>query len=174
LVNRSDRYDAAVTGRLAAYLKRLKHAIPPDDRFSGDDPIEIMGFLRTFKDSADHNEVGEGAAARLIPYFLTGTSKESYRAQLDEVPPGMPAYPYLIQYLLETYAFDDELSKAYMAVSTTKRRVKVNAPSANASIVSLSKPGMSSRSETSNHLRGRSPSVCAVGLAHAPHAIYVV
>jgi hypothetical protein len=67
LVNRSNRCDAAVTGRLSAYLKRLKHAIPPDDRFSGDDPIEILGFLRTFKESADHNEVGEGAAARLIP-----------------------------------------------------------------------------------------------------------
>jgi hypothetical protein len=121
LVNRSDRYDAAVTGKLSAYLKRLKHAIPPDDRFSGDDPIEILGFLRTFKESADHNEVGEGAAARLIPYFLTGTAKEGYRAQLDEVPPGMPAYPYMVQYLLETYALDDELAKAYMAVTTAKQ-----------------------------------------------------
>jgi hypothetical protein len=121
LMNWSDRYDAAVTGKLSAYLKRWKHAISPDDRFSGDDPIDILGFLRTFKESADHNEVGEGAAARLIPYFLTGTAKEGYRTQLDEVPPGMPAYPYIVQYLLETYALDDELAKAYMAVTTTKQ-----------------------------------------------------
>jgi hypothetical protein len=65
--------------------------------------------------------VGEGAAARLIPYFLTGTAKEGYRAHLDEVPPGMPAYPYMVQYLLETYALDDELAKAYLAVTTAKQ-----------------------------------------------------
>jgi hypothetical protein len=33
----------------------------------------------------------------------------------------MPAYPYLVQYLLETYALDDELAKAYMAVTTAKQ-----------------------------------------------------
>jgi hypothetical protein len=92
-----------------------------NERFSGDDPIEILGFLRTFKESADHNEAGEGAAAHLIPFFLTGTAKEVYRDQLDEVPPGMPAYPYMVHYLLETYALDDELAKAYMAVTTAKQ-----------------------------------------------------
>jgi hypothetical protein len=102
-VNRRDRYDAAVTGKLAAYLKRLKHAITPDDRVSGDDPTEILRFLRTFKESADHNDMGEGAAARLIPYFLTGTAKEGYRAQLNEVPRGMQAYPF--GYILVGYIF---------------------------------------------------------------------
>jgi hypothetical protein len=80
LVNRSDLYDAAVTVKLSEYLKRLKNTIPPHGRFSSDDPIEIRGFLRTFKEAADHTEVGEGAAARLIPYFLTGTAREGYQA----------------------------------------------------------------------------------------------
>jgi hypothetical protein len=31
-----------------------------------------LGFLRVFKDVADHNELPEAAAARLIIYFLTG------------------------------------------------------------------------------------------------------
>jgi hypothetical protein len=121
LVNRNDRYDAAVTGKLSTYLKRLEHAIPPDDRFSCDDPIDILGFLRTFKESADHNEVGEGAATRLIPYFLTETAKEGYRTQLDEVQPVTRACPCLVQYLLETYTLDGDLAKAYMAVTTAKQ-----------------------------------------------------
>jgi hypothetical protein len=60
---------------MSTYLKRVKHAISPDDRFNGDEPIEILAFLRTFKEAADNNELSEGAAARIIPYFLTGAAK---------------------------------------------------------------------------------------------------
>jgi hypothetical protein len=56
LVNRTNRYDASVTGKLSSYLK---HAIPQDDRFSGDVPIEVLAFLRGFKEAADHNELPE-------------------------------------------------------------------------------------------------------------------
>ena len=121
LVNRSNRYDSTVTGKLSSYLKRMKHAIPQDDRFSGDEPIEILAFLRVFKETADHNELPEAAAARLITYFLTGIAKEGYRAHLDEAPLSFPTYPYMVQYLLETYAVDDELARAYMAVTTAKQ-----------------------------------------------------
>jgi hypothetical protein len=124
LADRSNRYNAAVTGKMSTYLKRVKHAISPEDRFSGDEPIEVLAFLRTFKEAADHNELSEGAAARLIPYFLTGAAKEGYRAHLDEAPVIIPTYPYMVQYLLETYALDDELSQAYMAVTTAKQAEK--------------------------------------------------
>jgi hypothetical protein len=43
----------------------MKHAIPQDDRFSGDEPIEVFAFLRVFKEAADHNELPEAADARL-------------------------------------------------------------------------------------------------------------
>jgi hypothetical protein len=82
---------------MSTYLKRVKHAIALDDRFSGDEPIEILAFLRTFKETANHNELSEAAAARLTHYFLTGASKEGYRAHLDEAPPCFPTYPYMIQ-----------------------------------------------------------------------------
>jgi hypothetical protein len=45
-----------------------------------------LDFLRSFRESADHNQVGEGAAARLMPYFLKGAAKEEYRSYLKEVP----------------------------------------------------------------------------------------
>jgi hypothetical protein len=64
----------------------------------------MLQFLRTFKEAADHNRVSEGAAARLIPYFLKRIAKEGYRAQLGDVPATIPKYPFMIQYLLETYA----------------------------------------------------------------------
>jgi hypothetical protein len=124
LANRSNRYNAAVTGEMSIYLIRVKHAIAPDDRFSGDEQIEILAFLRTFKEAADHIELSEAAASRLINYFLTGAAKEGYRAHLDEAPLVFPTYPYMVQYLLETYALDDELAQAYIAVATAKQAEK--------------------------------------------------
>ena len=121
LVNRSNRYDSTVTGKLSSYLKRMKHAIPQDDRFSGDEPIEVLAFSRVIKEAADHTELPEAAAAQFITYFLTGIAKEGYRAHLDEAPLSFPTYPYMVQYLLETYAVDDELARAYMAVTTAKQ-----------------------------------------------------
>jgi hypothetical protein len=78
---------------MSTYLKRVKHAIAPEDRFSGDEPIEVLAFLRTFKEAADHNDLSEAAAARLIPYFLSGAAKDGYRTHLEETPAVVPTYP---------------------------------------------------------------------------------
>jgi hypothetical protein len=109
---------------MSTYFKMVKHAISLDDRFSGDEPDEVLAFLSTFKEATDHNELGEAAAARLIPYFLTGAAKEGYRAHLDEDPLVFPTYPFMIQYLLETYALDDEPDQAYMAFTTANQAEK--------------------------------------------------
>jgi hypothetical protein len=72
---------------LSSYAKRLKLSI--EDKFSGDEPIDVLNFLINFKEETEHNRVGEGAPARLVPYFLMGMAKEGYRAQMDEAPSGM-------------------------------------------------------------------------------------
>jgi hypothetical protein len=87
LENRSPRYDKTVISKLSSYVKRLKHAV--EDKFGGDQPIEILSFLRTFKEATEHNDVGEGAAARLIPCFPKYAAKEVYRAHMDDTPSGM-------------------------------------------------------------------------------------
>jgi hypothetical protein len=119
LVDRSQRYDPSGTAKLAVFVKRLKHTI--EEKFGGEEPIEVLKFLRTFKEAAGHNRVSEGAAARLIPYFMKGIAKEGYRAQLGDVPVKMPKYPFIAQYLLETYAVDDELAKAYYAAASARQ-----------------------------------------------------
>jgi hypothetical protein len=52
-----------------------------------------LDFLRSFKESADNNQVGEGAAALLMPYFLKGAAKEEYPSYLKEVPAREAALP---------------------------------------------------------------------------------
>jgi hypothetical protein len=81
-----------------------------------------LDFLPSFKESADHNQVGEGAAALLMPYFLKCAAKEEYRSYLKEVPASKPLYPYMVQYLLETYASDEKLAKAYHMAVTARQR----------------------------------------------------
>jgi hypothetical protein len=65
--------------------------------------------------------VSEGAAARLIPYFLKGIAKEGYRAQFGDVPVSMPKYPFMVQYLLDIYDVDEELAKAYYAAESARQ-----------------------------------------------------
>jgi hypothetical protein len=45
LVDRSQRYNPSVTAKLAAFVKRLKHAI--EEMFGGEEPIEVLQFLRS-------------------------------------------------------------------------------------------------------------------------------
>jgi hypothetical protein len=40
----------------------------------------------------------------------------------DSTPASKPVYPYMVQYLLETYAKDDELAKAYHTAVTARQR----------------------------------------------------
>jgi hypothetical protein len=120
LVNKNQRYEPSVTAKLASYAKRIKHSL--EETFDGNKPIAVLDFLRSFKESADHNQVGEGAATRLMPYFLKGAAKEEYRSYLKEVPASKPLYPNMVQYLLETYASDDELAKAYHMAVTARQR----------------------------------------------------
>ena len=77
---------------MAVYAKSLGQTL--EEKFDGDEPIAILEFLRSFKESADHNRISEGAAARLLPYFLKGSAKEEYKSYLKRGPrrqAGLPA-----------------------------------------------------------------------------------
>jgi hypothetical protein len=77
LNNLSQDFGPKITGKLTGFSMLLQHSM--DETFSGETPVGIHPFLRSFKEAADHNRISEGATARLIPYFLTGIAKEGYR-----------------------------------------------------------------------------------------------
>jgi hypothetical protein len=62
-------------------MKELRHKV--EEKFTGEDPIEIFSFLRTFKEGADHMDISEGAAARILPYFLDGSAREEYKSHSE-------------------------------------------------------------------------------------------
>jgi hypothetical protein len=60
LLNLSQEFGLKVTGRLTGLSRRLQKSM--DDTFSGETPVGILSFLRSFKEAADHNRSSEGAA----------------------------------------------------------------------------------------------------------------
>jgi hypothetical protein len=118
LENMSQRYDGTISKRLSALMKGLRHTV--EEKFSGDDPIEILPFLRSFKEGADHMDISEGAAARLLPYFLDGTAREEYKSHMGRAPPEVDLYAYMVQFLLSRFAVDEILVEAYLGVTQCK------------------------------------------------------
>jgi hypothetical protein len=119
LLDISQGVDSTVTGRVNTLLKRLKHHL--DYKFSGDPAIQVVDFLHLFKESCDLNDISEGAAALILPYFLDGRAKSGLASRMKKIPPSMPKYPAAVQYLLQSFATEGVISAACQRVSTAKQ-----------------------------------------------------
>jgi hypothetical protein len=75
LVDRSQRYDPSVTAKLESFVKRLKHAI--EDKFGGEEPIEVLQFLRTFREAADQKSRERGHRSVPDPLLPEGERQGS-------------------------------------------------------------------------------------------------
>jgi hypothetical protein len=101
----------------------MKHAIQQDFRLSGDEPIEVLAFIRVFKEADDHKEL----PAPFITYFLTGISKEGYRDHLCEATLSITTYPFMVQYSLETMrSTTSSRELIWRPLQRNKRRMKEN------------------------------------------------
>jgi hypothetical protein len=114
--------------RLSWRHRRSGWNTPWRKKFDGYEPIAVMDFLRSLKESGDHNTFGEGVVARQMPYFLKGAAEEEYLSYMKKVPASKPLHPYTVQHMLETYANDDEVAKAcHMDVTIRQREMRTNA-----------------------------------------------
>ena len=84
--------------------------------FDGKDPIRILSFLHSFQNAADTNGLHEGAAMWLIVRFMSGPAHHALNARLAPAIQAASAgklttYCQVIQYLLQTYASDEEIAR---------------------------------------------------------------
>lgn len=103
----------------------------PPEKFSGGDPINILGFLTRFKDACNHNSIHEGVAVWLLQYFVNGTAPDNLQARLQtstsmivdshEETDVLKTYPEVVNYLLKAYATDEEIATAYAEVISCKQ-----------------------------------------------------
>jgi hypothetical protein len=113
LANTIQKTIAAVSGKLNSQLKQLRHYVYY--KFTGDPAIQVIDFLRSFKEAADLNEVSEAASAVLLSYFLDGRAKSRLSFRMKHIPASMPKFPAAVQWLLQSIH-----TKAVIAVSYRK------------------------------------------------------
>jgi hypothetical protein len=116
LVDTSQKVDSSVSAKGNAHLKRLKHYL--DYKFSGEPAIQVLDFLRTFKEASDLNGISEGAAAIIIPYFLEGRAKSGVTSRMKHLPVNMPKFPAAAQWLLQSFATESVIAASYQKVFT--------------------------------------------------------
>jgi hypothetical protein len=114
------RVNASITGKVNAHLKRLKHYL--DYKHSGYPAIQVLDFLRTFKEAVDLNGISEGVAFIILPYFLEGRAKSGLSTRLKQVASPVPRYPAAVQWLLQSFATETVIAVAYQKVFTAKQK----------------------------------------------------
>ena len=119
LADTSQKGGAAVSGKINSQLKRLRHYV--DYKFSGEPAIQVLDFLKSFKEAADLNEVSEAAAAVLLPYFLDGRAKAGLSSRMKHLPSSMANYPAAVQWLLQSFATEAVIAASYQKVFTARQ-----------------------------------------------------
>jgi hypothetical protein len=89
LADLTQKVDGAAHNRLSSLLRQLKYHL--EEKFSGDPAIKVLDFLKSFREAADINDVSEGLAAILLPYFLEGKAKAGLDTRVKRSrPEGTP------------------------------------------------------------------------------------
>ena len=121
LSDTTQKANAAVSGKLSSQLKQLRHYV--DYKFTGDPAIQVIDFLRSFKEAADLNRVSEAAAAVLLPYFLDSRAKSGLYSRMKHITASMPKFPAAVQWLLQSFATEAVIAASYQKVFTARQMV---------------------------------------------------
>ena len=101
---------------------KIQAYAPTLGTFSGEDPIALLPFLATFRNVMNDLHKTEGAAVRILSYFLTKPASDSYVAHMSQKfnqdsKPYVGTYPCVVDMLMRKYVTDEVLQKAYDAVA---------------------------------------------------------
>ena len=100
--------------RLALVLQDLK--------FDGTDEIMILHFLARFVTEADTLEMSEGQAYLALPHFLRGMAEAEFRSTADTPVGGVTCWPEAVNYLLRSYATNEAIQTALLALRDVRQR----------------------------------------------------
>ena len=121
LRNIDQRADATTNAQIGQYSRLMRHNL---ETFDGSEPIGVLEFLANFQKQCDENGVSEGLAVRLLPKFLGGDAKETFRSYVDTVVYGLggaKTYPEAVNHLLHTFAKDSVIEQAVESLNTMKQ-----------------------------------------------------
>jgi hypothetical protein len=119
LQERSQAGDAATNGKMSSQIRRMGYHVA--SKFNGEQPIQVLDFLKVFREAADVNELTEASAAVILPYFLEGTAKVGLTTKMKRLPEGMPKYPAAVHWLLQSFASEAIIAAAHQRVYTARQ-----------------------------------------------------
>ena len=97
------------------HKKALRSALK-NNMFTGEDPILILKFLAEFTRECDAHGISEPQAYNLIPYFMDKQATDGLQSVTDgtedQSEGGVSTWPQVVNYLLGTYATNDNIAKA--------------------------------------------------------------
>ena len=121
--------EAMVTPKQAEKLSKAKKSVNQvtlSAMFTGDEPIELLGFLRRMVGSFNMANVSEGEAALMLPWHLGATPRAVVEQQQEEARrqpiPYAATWPYLVHALITRYLDDQTLREAYDAVASARQK----------------------------------------------------
>jgi hypothetical protein len=82
-----------------------------------------LDFLKSFREAADINDVSEGFAAILLPYFLYGKTKAFLATMFKRLDAKVPRYPAAVQWLLQSFASEAIIAAAQQRVYAARQAV---------------------------------------------------
>ena len=127
--HRLSNTEAVVTPKQAEKLGKAKKSISQTTvsaMFTGEDPIDLLGFLRRMVGSFNMSNVSEGEAALMLPWHLGDTPRRVVEQQQEEARrqpvPYAATWPYLVHALITRFLDDQTLREAYDAVASARQK----------------------------------------------------
>jgi hypothetical protein len=111
----------AAHNRLRSLLRRLQFHL--EEKFTGDPAIKLLDFLNSLREAADVNDVSEGLAGIILPYFLEGKAKAGLDMKVKRLVAKVPRYPAAVKWLLQSVASEAIIAAAHQLVYTALQAV---------------------------------------------------
>jgi hypothetical protein len=85
-----------------------------------------VDFLRIFKEAYDMNDISEGAAAIILPYFLDSRAKHGLASRMKTVPTNISKFPEAVQWLLQSFDTEGVIEEVCQRVFYAKQLPEEN------------------------------------------------
>lgn len=128
----SQKYNGHISEKMDKWARRMNVQMK-SACFRPSDPISVLSFLHNFKMACDSNGIHEGAAMWLFQYFIKEPAKAPLMHRVcltdkDSQQKGkLTTYCQVVNYLLVTYATDDEIAKAEAGIMQFKKPERMSA-----------------------------------------------
>ena len=109
-------------GSATKLVNRVRHLMPRMADFDGRQPLDVLRFLRDFRQAADGIKLTEGGAVRAVSWFLDKDALRTYSlfafSGVRRTDDTDATWPRVVNALLERYLTDEILGDAYSKVTT--------------------------------------------------------